>query len=182
MDRNQLTQLVDATVFELRSLLRNKGGEYASDQDVLANFKRGAALVGVKPLTCLFIYLSKHYDAIATFVRDKEEGKDRTRTEPIAGRLDDLINYCLLAKAIIAEEGGVFNETPPMTALPPGNYVIQWWGATGEDTLYIMSSKEEQESFDCFIALADPTKANYWNNRRIKAFSRDSGANWTTFV
>lgn len=109
MDRSQLTLMVDATVHDIRTLLRVKGGEYANE-DVLANFKRGSALVGVMPLTCLFIYMSKHYDAVATYVRDQETGRDRPRSEPIAGRLDDLINYCILAKAIIAEEQGVFTK------------------------------------------------------------------------
>jgi hypothetical protein len=106
MDRSQFNRIFDATVLELRNLLKVKGGEYANE-DVLANFKRGAALVGVNPLTCLFIYMSKHYDAVATYVKDKQTGQDRPRSEPILGRLDDLMNYAVLAKALIAEEAGV---------------------------------------------------------------------------
>ena len=43
-------------------------------------------------------------DAVATFVRDEAAGTTRPRSESIEGRLDDLINYCLLAKAMIIEE------------------------------------------------------------------------------
>lgn len=171
MDRTQLTQLVDATVLELRALLRNKGGEYASDQDVLANFKRGAALVGVNPLTCLFIYLSKHYDAIATYVRDKEEGKDRVRTEPIAGRLDDLINYCLLAKAIIAEEEGVFL----MDQMAKGYEFL--------DSLWLKSLDREwkligPDAVATFVKLpAEPNKLFYYSGALITQYSLD-GEKW----
>jgi len=89
----------------LENLLLVKGGEYAGSEDRLANFKRGASLTGVKPLTVLFIYLAKHYDAVSTYVRDMQTGCTRPRSESIEGRLDDLINYCLLAKAIIREDG-----------------------------------------------------------------------------
>lgn len=104
MDQKQFEQLFSNTMQELHQLLVVKGGEYAGSDDRLANFKRGGALTGVKPLTVLFIYLAKHYDAVSTYVRDKQVGIDRPRSEEIEGRLDDLMNYCILAKAIIAEE------------------------------------------------------------------------------
>jgi len=81
--------VVNQTVEEIRRLLVVKGGEYAGSDDRLANFKRGAELVGVSSLQCLFVYMSKHYDAVATFVRDDAAGVVRPRSEPIAGRLDD---------------------------------------------------------------------------------------------
>ena len=106
MNQEQFTAIVRDTFAETERLLIVKGGEYAGAGDRLLNFKRGAQLTGVTPLQCAFIYSSKHYDAIATFVRDDAEGTPRPRSEPIEGRLDDLINYCLLMKAIIAEQRG----------------------------------------------------------------------------
>jgi len=103
MQQDEFEKVVLGTMEQCRQLLVVKGGEYAGSVDRLANFKRGADLVGVTPLQCLFVYLSKHYDAVATFVRDQANGEDRPRSEPIEGRLDDLINYCLLAKALIVE-------------------------------------------------------------------------------
>lgn len=103
MHQEDFAKVVESTFLECKALLGLKGGEYAGSADRLANFKRGAALAGVTPLQCLFIYLSKHYDAVSTFVRDEAEGKQRPRSEPIDGRLDDMINYCLLAKALISE-------------------------------------------------------------------------------
>lgn len=104
MQQQQFEGIVESTLTSIRELLVVKGGEYAGSEDRLANFKRGAALTGCTPLQCLFIYMSKHYDAVATFVRDEAAGTTRPRSESIEGRLDDLINYCLLAKAVIIEE------------------------------------------------------------------------------
>lgn len=103
MNTDQLNKIVESTMESIQNLLIIKGGEYSGQDDRLANFKRGSALTGIKPLTVLMVYLSKHYDALSTYVRDMEKGEDRLRSEPIEGRLDDLINYCILAKAIIQE-------------------------------------------------------------------------------
>ena len=103
MQQVEFEALVDGTISDSDRLLVVKGGEYAGSADRLANFKRGAVLTGVTPMQCLFIYLSKHYDAVATFVRDEASGEVRPRSEAIEGRLDDMINYCILAKALIVE-------------------------------------------------------------------------------
>jgi hypothetical protein len=103
MNTQDLDQLVQSTFAEINRLLVVKGGEYANSEDRLANFKRGAALTGATPLQVLFIYMSKHYDAVASFVQSSAKGQVRPSSEPIEGRLDDLINYCLLAKGLIRE-------------------------------------------------------------------------------
>ncbi len=103
MNQADLDVVILDTVETIKNLLRVKGGEYAGSVDRLANFKRGAELTGAHPLQVLFIYMSKHYDAVMTYVKDQAVGQVRERSEPIEGRLDDLINYCILAKALIKE-------------------------------------------------------------------------------
>ena len=103
MQQAEFEKLVNDAIDEIRELLVVKGGEYAGSEDRLANFKRGAALVGCTPLQVLFIYMSKHYDAVATYVRDQASGTERPRSESIEGRLHDLMNYCLLAIALVRE-------------------------------------------------------------------------------
>ena len=103
MNQEDFANLVAQTFSETNRLLVVKGGEYASDQDRLANFKRGAALTGATTLQVAFIYASKHYDGIASFVRTAASGAPRPSSEPLEGRFDDLINYCLLMKAIVKE-------------------------------------------------------------------------------
>lgn len=103
MNQKEFDEVVNTTIQDIQKLLTVKGGEYAGSEDRLGNFKRGGELTGANPLQVLFIYLSKHYDAFATYVRDQAIGKDRPRSESITGRLDDIINYCILAKALVRE-------------------------------------------------------------------------------
>lgn len=104
MNREQFDKLARETIESTAQLLITKGAEYAGDADRLSNFKRGAALIGVTPLQVALIYASKHYDAISTFIRNDAQGKTQILSEPIEGRFDDLINYCILMKALIAEQ------------------------------------------------------------------------------
>lgn len=104
MNLSDSTSLFTETIKSMEKLLVVKGGEYAGSEDRLANFKRGGQLVGITPLQCAFVYASKHYDAIATYVRDDASGEERPRSESIEGRLDDLMNYCFLMKCIIREK------------------------------------------------------------------------------
>lgn len=99
MNQTDFHKIAEETFKSAQSLLVVKGGEYAGTEDRLSNFKRGAALTGTTPLQVAFIYASKHYDSIASFVRDP----GRPSSEPIAGRFDDLINYCILMKALVVE-------------------------------------------------------------------------------
>lgn len=103
MEQKEFNVVVEETIQAIRKLLIVKGGEYAGSEDRLANFKRGAQLTGIEPMTVALIYLSKHYDGVCTYIRDLQTGQDRPRSESIEGRLDDMINYCILIKAIIKE-------------------------------------------------------------------------------
>jgi len=104
MNSEEFGIVVQDTVASIQKLLVIKGAEYAGPTaDRLAAFTRSGDLAGVSPLQCLIIYMAKHYDAVATYIRDDAAGIERQRSEPIEGRLDDLINYCILAKAIIQE-------------------------------------------------------------------------------
>lgn len=111
MQQQQFEALVERIRKETAELLIAKGREYAGDADRLANFKRGASLTGVDPLTVLFIYMSKHYDALATYIRDNQAGGMMpVLSEPITGRIADLINYCVLAWALIEEKQGAAQQ------------------------------------------------------------------------
>ena len=118
MQQKEFEALFDETVQTIRHLLVVKGGEYAGSNDRLANFKRGASLTGTTSLQTALIYASKHYDAIATYVRDDAAQESRPRSEPIEGRLDDLINYCILMKALIREAGAP--KEPLVRTFTPG--------------------------------------------------------------
>ena len=91
------------TIDEMRRIMLTKGAEYSGDDDRLANFKRNAIALGLDPLQIWAVYAAKHWDAVMQFVKDAGAGKERERGEPIEGRVDDLLNYCMLLKGLLQE-------------------------------------------------------------------------------
>ena len=104
MDITTFNKLVDSTIAASQFLLQIKGSEYCGTPDRLSNFKRGAELTGTTPLQVALTYLSKHYDSLATYIRADAGGQAAPTSEPISGRLDDMLNYCILIKALIEEK------------------------------------------------------------------------------
>lgn len=104
--------LVEQTVATIHKLSALKGGEYAGDDDRLANFRRNATALDLPMETIWAIYCTKHWDAVMQYVKDLNGGKDRVRLEPISGRLDDIIVYCILFKAMIEERDNNYSLEP----------------------------------------------------------------------
>lgn len=98
-------QIVDETFDRVRELSRLKGGEYVMAGDRLDNFRRNAKEASVTMETCWKIYAGKHWDAISTYIRDMQNGRSRPRSEPISGRVDDMIVYLLLFKLMLEDRG-----------------------------------------------------------------------------
>lgn len=96
-------ELVDEIFAKVNELAELKGGEYSGDKDRLANFRRNGIAAGVSMETCWFIYVAKHWDAIAQYVKDMNIDKTRQRMEPIEGRALDMIVYLTLFLAMCEE-------------------------------------------------------------------------------
>ena len=96
-------QIVQETIENIKELSSLKGGEYAGDNDRLANFRSIAQALGLNMEQVWAVYAAKHWDAIMQYVKDLGEGKTRERLESIAGRADDLIVYLILFKAMFIE-------------------------------------------------------------------------------
>ena len=99
--QQQLDALIDETIKATMHLMKSKGAEYAHGSDRLDNFRRNAADLDVPPELVWMVYARKHWDSITTYVRDIKDGKQRDYSESIEGRFDDMINYCLLGKAMV---------------------------------------------------------------------------------
>lgn len=95
--------LVDDTVKKIKDLGVLKGGEYAGDHDRLANFRRNGFDQDLPMETVWRVYAAKHWDAIGQYIKDIRSNTQRLRLESISGRVDDLIVYLLLFKAMIVE-------------------------------------------------------------------------------
>ncbi len=101
MNGIEFEELLATTCNTLFDLTRTKGVEYANDADQLANFKRLAQQLDLHPTAVLFVYLQKHLDSIANYVRLAQHDGSYTSSEPISGRIDDAILYLVLLKALI---------------------------------------------------------------------------------
>lgn len=113
--RRQLDIIIASTMGSLQNLRETKGAEYANDaynedeKDVLDNFRRHAKELNLPMETILAVYAAKHWDAILTYVKDIQaqeidsSRRVREASEPVDGRVDDLINYLLLFKAMLEE-------------------------------------------------------------------------------
>ena len=97
--------LIDSAFLKIMELSKLKCGEYAGDDDRLNNFRRNARDLDTNMETVWRVYAAKHWDAIGQFIRDKNNGVQRGRLEPLQGRVDDLLVYLLLFKAMLVEQG-----------------------------------------------------------------------------
>lgn len=102
MDQAALKEFSAAFFAEQQEILGMKGASYSgattAQGDRLANFKRTAAALGLRPLQAWAIFFLKHVDSITTYVKTGHE------SETPRGRLLDAANYALLGAALIEEE------------------------------------------------------------------------------
>lgn len=80
-----------------------KGREYTQG-DRLDNFKRIGRELGIDPKVVLWVYLKKHLDSIASFIKNK-----KVLSEPIQGRIMDARVYLCLLRGLIEEEEPSYN-------------------------------------------------------------------------
>ena len=97
-------QVIQETMERILELNRTKGRDYAGVDDAFANFKRHATELGLTPEQIWAVYAAKHWDAVLTFCREHAE-QGYTPSEPIEGRIDDLILYLMLLKGMARESG-----------------------------------------------------------------------------
>jgi hypothetical protein len=100
MKSEELYQFIEKEILpECFAIMKSKGEAYSGTEDKLGNFKRCANLAGITVEKTWFIYMCKHFDALSSYIRG--EYKD---SEPIKGRLQDLINYLFLLCGILKEK------------------------------------------------------------------------------
>lgn len=92
------------TIAKIENLIATKGEEYKrSDDDQLSNFRRAGAELDVPMELVWLVYAGKHWDALSTYIKDLKDQRVRTVSEPISGRVDDLIVYLILLRCMIVE-------------------------------------------------------------------------------
>lgn len=82
-------------------IYNHKGNDYTrgkGDLDRTDNFKVAAENSGVTPYQAWGVYFYKHVSAIWRFLKD-----GKVESEPIEGRVHDVINYAILLLLLIEE-------------------------------------------------------------------------------
>ena len=98
-------KIIAETMEKIKTLSTLKGGEYAGDNDRLANFRRNGNNLGLTMEQVWAVYAGKHWDALMQYIKDLGTNIVRERMEPVSGRVDDLIVYLMLFKAMLMERG-----------------------------------------------------------------------------
>jgi hypothetical protein len=108
MNTDEIVKLRNNIFKDVADVMDNKGKEYSGHIDRLANFKRNGANLGLNPETIWSVYASKHWDSLMSFIRELQNGKsiaelESTLSEPIDGRILDIITYLILLQGLISE-------------------------------------------------------------------------------
>jgi len=98
MNRTNFQELMEKEFQSLIQTNNTKGHDYAGRDDALSNFKRHGDTLGLRPEQIWAVYANKHWDSIMTFVRE-----GNVASEPIEGRIHDLILYGFLLLGLVTE-------------------------------------------------------------------------------
>jgi len=103
MTNNRFTDLVHSILTEAAETLVAKGKDYAQvKDDRLINFKRRAIQLAKAPTEVLLNDMSKHFDSVCQAVQARPLNPSTT-TEPLRGRIIDIINYNILLLALLED-------------------------------------------------------------------------------
>lgn len=133
----EFDKFFDDLISECRKMRDTKGKEYANGKDRFDNFNRLAAKNDVNRLKVANIYMTKHIDAIDSYVK---EGKVFS-TENIRGRFVDLIVYAGLMAGMAHETEMQADEKVEIT-----NEVINEEQALA--ALYLTKAEKEKFKFN----------------------------------
>ena len=102
MKAQKFYDTIEELIDECLEIMKAKGLAYSGKDDSFANFKRVAKNLSMSQYQVWYVYFAKHLDSLASWIR--EEYSD---SEPITGRIKDLINYLFLLYGMIKEKKGI---------------------------------------------------------------------------
>lgn len=101
MTRDRFLQLLDTLESTEKELCATKGEEYThGNDDRLSSFKETAALAGVTARQACFVFMLKHFQAVASY---SKQGKVLSN-ESLQSRVTDLRLYAALFLAVVEDE------------------------------------------------------------------------------
>jgi hypothetical protein len=117
MTNDELIAFFEKTMKEIIELRKVKAVDYSDSDDAFLTIRRVAEDAHMKPEQVLHIFMTKHYDAIRKYLIHPGQ-----TTEPIEARINDLIVYLILIKALLSE------RRPAKTTLSPAPAPVRLGG------------------------------------------------------
>lgn len=102
MTKSEFNKELEKLFDSIREKFQVKRNEYAIDDSVFINFKRGSVITGLPPELVLDGYLTKHYVSYRDMLDSIYEGR-RPTNEMIDEKLGDIILYFILQKIMMEE-------------------------------------------------------------------------------
>jgi hypothetical protein len=94
MTNKELIAFIEKTMGEILELRKEKAAAYSGPFDAFDGVRRVAAEIGLTPEKTYLVFMTKHWDVL-------RENIDKLKEQPdIKSRIDDLILYLILLKAI----------------------------------------------------------------------------------
>ena len=103
MTTEELMELHEETCETCRKIMRQKNNDYTggkTSQDPFANFN-AASVLGIDPVQGLLLRVIDKIQRIRSFTNDKEL---KVSNESVEDACDDIVNYAILAKAMLMEQ------------------------------------------------------------------------------
>ena len=103
MTTKELLQLHDDTCKACKSIMQQKNSDYTGGKnatDIFANFN-SSKILNIHPVQGLLLRLIDKVQRIRSFTNDKEL---KVADEAVDDACDDIVNYAILAKAMLREE------------------------------------------------------------------------------
>lgn len=122
MTSKELLQLHDDTCNACKAIMKQKNSDYTGGKgatDVFANFN-ASKMLGIHPVQGLLLRVIDKIQRIRSFTNDKELS---VPNETVEDACDDIVNYAILAKAMLMEERSQIEQ--PVSKLPTGQEEVQ---------------------------------------------------------
>lgn len=100
MTRTEFLKICETQYNECIAEMAAKGGDYAEETDVFANFYDDAKAMHIDVYQAIGIHLNKQFRAIRKWLSGTE-----LKSEGIKNRIKDEIAYLMLLRGIIEQEG-----------------------------------------------------------------------------
>jgi hypothetical protein len=118
MNRTEFRRYRRQLLKEAHDIALAKGKDYAGNSDVNANFKQGAENVGTSKYVIWHVYADKHFSAVRSGIK-ANPNRPEVASEPLRGRIIDLINYLILLGAMLEEDQQIQQTQLIVEVSPP---------------------------------------------------------------